>query len=84
MPRKPRLPVKWSEDARICTVRRWIPEPCFEMIKSALKGLILMRFDFQITIREEIRLNDQVVQQLTDRNIKLMFDVYSMINFIDS
>lgn len=43
-----------------------------------------MRFDFQITIREEIRLNDQVVQQLTDRNIKLMFDVYSMINFIDS
>lgn len=43
-----------------------------------------MRFDFQITIREEIRLKNQVVQQLTDRNIKLMFDVYSMINFIDS
>ena len=43
-----------------------------------------MRFDFQITTREEIRLKNQVVQQLTDRNIKLMFDVYSMINFIDS
>lgn len=43
-----------------------------------------MRFDFQITIREKIRL-DQTVHQLTDQDSKLMFNVYSMIiKFIDS
>ena len=65
--------------------RKIIPKPCYEMIKSVLKCLILMRFNFQITIREKIRLDQVVHQHTDDLDLKLMFNVYSMIiKFIDS